>query len=109
MSVQDEAKWIEAINKTGFDLEYRIQRILKHHNWHVMNNRYYVDDRAGTDREIDIVAYKVKYIENIVFYTYLIISCKKSFESNWVCFENIEIFKTARSHSYPGLNSRIKN
>ncbi|WP_313559370.1 hypothetical protein [Ruminiclostridium cellobioparum] len=101
MSVQDEAKWIEAINKTGFDLEYRIQRILKHHNWHVMNNRYYVDDRAGTDREIDIVAYKVKYIENIVFYTYLIISCKKSFESNWVFLTSNQDSDDEDFDSYP--------
>ncbi len=84
MAVQDEQKWLDAINKTGFDLEYKVQQILRRHHWHVINNRYYVDDKTGVDREIDIVAYKTRYRENITCYTYLIISCKKSSESSWV-------------------------
>ena len=41
---------------------------MKRHNWHVMNNCYYIDDRTGMDREIDIVAYKVKDTKDVLFY-----------------------------------------
>lgn len=84
MAVRDETKWLEAINKTGFDLEYQVQQILKRHSWHVINNRYYIDDRTGVEREIDVVAYKKNRKDNTMFYTYLIISCKKATESSWV-------------------------
>lgn len=73
----------ESIGKTGFLLEYRVSRILKDHNWSVINNKYYIDDVQGTVREIDIVAYKAKFIDKYYVYTTLIISCKKSEENAW--------------------------
>lgn len=82
--VENQEKWEEAIRKTGFDLEYRVQKILRQHNWHVMNNRYYVDDKTGQDREIDVVAYKRTETEEACLYTCLVISCKKSAESEWL-------------------------
>lgn len=101
MSIENEEKWLEAIERTGFDLEYKIQGILKRHNWHVMNNRYYIDDRTGMDREIDIVAYKVKDTEDVLFYTYLIISCKKSAESSWVFLTTDQDSNDQDFDSYP--------
>lgn len=101
MSIENEEKWLEAIERTGFDLEYKIQGILKRHNWHVMNNRYYIDDRTGMDREIDIVAYKVKDTKDVLFYTYLIISCKKSAESSWVFLTTDQDSNDQDFDSYP--------
>lgn len=74
----------EGIRKTGFYLEYKVCRMLEQHKWRVISNRYYLDDVTNTDREIDIVAYKARRVEDIVFYTGLIISCKKSEENEWV-------------------------
>ncbi len=81
----DNNKIIESINKTGFPLENEVRNILRKHGWGVINNRYYIDDNSGTEREIDLVAYKVYSddIEKIAYYTTLIISCKKSDASFW--------------------------
>lgn len=73
-------KYEEGINKTGFILEYKVTKILERHNWNIINNRYYIDESIGCEREIDIVAYKAKEIDGIAYYTTLIISCKKSTE-----------------------------
>ena len=73
-----------AIEKTGFVLERKVSGILEKNRWNVINNRYYVDDVTGTQREIDVLAYKWCLIENITVVTTLLISCKKSEESAWV-------------------------
>lgn len=83
-NITEDEKLSQAINDTGFCLEYEVYRILKAHKWNVISNRYYIDDIKGTEREIDIVAYKGKQIENVVYYTALIISCKMSKKSYWV-------------------------
>ncbi|MFZ0453997.1 MAG: hypothetical protein WAM24_09590, partial [Ignavibacteriaceae bacterium] len=72
------------IEKTGYILEYQVSEILSKHKWNVINNRYYVDDITENVREIDIVAYKVKLVKDIYYYTALLISCKKSEENDWV-------------------------
>ena len=82
----EKEKIIAAVKKTGFDLEYFVYKLLRENKWQVINNRYYLDDLKGIEREIDAVAYKVKHdtTENILYYTVLIISCKKNDEHNWV-------------------------
>lgn len=73
-----EKDLLEAIDKTGFNLEYEIQQILRMHGWHVINNRYYIDDVLDVQREIDMIAYRRTVKGDTTCYTYLVISCKKS-------------------------------
>lgn len=82
----EHEKIIEAISKTGFILEDNIRQILEKSAWSVITNRYYIDDQKGTEREIDILAYKIHIDESekILYYTALIISCKKDNENYWV-------------------------
>lgn len=76
----------EAISHTGFPLEHYICNVLKKHQWNIISNRYYIDDVKGTEREIDIIAYKVSdSIDDVQYITTLVISCKKSEENRW-CF-----------------------
>lgn len=82
----DEKKLIEGINKTGFPLEYKVSKILEAHNWSIITSRYYVDDISAGEREIDIVAYKSMKIDNVIYFTTLIISCKKNQEEYFVFF-----------------------
>lgn len=79
----DLHKYEENIKKTGFPLEFRISETLRKEKWSVINNRYYIDDQSGTVREIDIVAYKTKKVQDFWIFTTLIISCKKSDENLW--------------------------
>ncbi len=83
----------EAINHTGFPLEHYICNVLKGHHWNIISNRYYIDDVKGTEREIDIIAYKVSNIEDVEYITTLVISCKKSEENRW-CFLTRDIDAT---------------
>lgn len=71
-----------AISHTGFPLEHYICTVLKNHQWNIISNRYYIDDVKGTEREIDIIAYKVsECIDNVQYITSLVVSCKKSEEN----------------------------
>jgi hypothetical protein len=86
------------ISKTGFVLEHSVSRMLQVHGWTVINNRYYVDDIEGTAREIDIIAYKASFVQHVLLYTTLIVSCKKSAKDAWIL-----ISKEADAHD-PNLN-----
>lgn len=76
-----------AIVQTGFPLEHYIDHTLREHGWQTITNRYYIDDIKGVEREIDIIAYKSSRDddEQIIYFTTLIISCKKSDRDGW-CF-----------------------
>lgn len=76
-------KYEQGINKTGFILEYKVSKLLEKHKWNIINNRYYIDAAKECEREIDIIAYKAKEVNNVAYYTTLIISCKKSEEEVW--------------------------
>lgn len=71
------------VGKTGFELEYRVARILKEEGWSLISNRCYLDDQEETVREIDLLAYKVRNVRDVAVYTALIISCKKSESNVW--------------------------
>ena len=77
-------KLLDAVEMSGFDFEYFVQDIFRKEKWTVLNNRYYIDDVSNIEREIDAIAYKAIEIGDICYYTALIISCKKTKESDWV-------------------------
>ncbi len=83
MKREERDKIICAVEKTGYDFEHYVYDLLKNKGWQVISNRYYIDDVKGIEREIDLLAYKTKKENNVIFYTTLIISCKKSAESFW--------------------------
>ena len=76
-------KYVKQIEKTGFVLEARIAEMLRRHRWTVIHGRYYIDDIQDSVREIDLLAYKVKKINGLLYYTTLIVSCKKSEQNIW--------------------------
>jgi len=76
-------KYIDGIKTTGFILENEIIQILKKENWIIINSKYYEDDIADAPREMDILGYKVVKEKDILFYTVLLISCKKSENNLW--------------------------
>ncbi len=79
----DLANFADGIVKTGFKLEFDISSALSAHGWTVINNKYYIDDQHNTVREIDLVAYKARFIQHCQLFTTLIISCKKNEEDIW--------------------------
>lgn len=79
----DLSNFEKQVSKTGFELEYRVARILKEEGWSLISNRCYLDDQEETVREIDLLAYKVRNVKDISVYTALIISCKKSEPNIW--------------------------
>ena len=77
----------QAVELSGFPLEHYCFRVLQEHDWFTITNRFYIDDIRGIEREVDIVAYKVHIdeLEKILYFTTLIISCKRSKSKTW-CF-----------------------
>lgn len=78
----DVEKLEYTINRTGFPMEYEVQKILEKHGWSVVSNKFYVDDIKKIEREIDLVATKRVMQDKVLCEVNLIISCKKS-ESGW--------------------------
>ena len=76
-------KYVKQIEKTGFVLEAKIAEMLRRHRWTVIHGRYYIDDIQDSVREIDLLAYKAKKIDGLLYYTTLIISCKKNEQNIW--------------------------
>ncbi len=76
-------KFLEGIKSTGYELEFFVSKSLMNVGWTVINNKYYIDDVQGSAREIDILAYKVTLKNNVLVYTVLIVSCKKSSDHSW--------------------------
>lgn len=85
MTTELETSLKKAIEESGFPFENHVCMALKSHGWIIIPNRYYIDDLKGVEREIDILAYKYRHddVENICYYTALIISCKKSSKYSW--------------------------
>jgi hypothetical protein len=79
-----QSQLIESLSSTGYLLEYDCCRALSERGWHILSNRYYVDDATRQQREMDILAYRARTIQDIDYYTVLIISCKKNEEASWV-------------------------
>lgn len=78
-----EGKYSKEIRTTGFILECKIGELLRRAGWHVISNKYYEDDFQGSVREMDLLAYKVKKVQQISVYTTLLLSCKKNESKMW--------------------------
>lgn len=89
---------------TGFFLEHKVAIDLEKNGWQVIHNRYYLDDVNPTQREMDIIAYKVTEVLDIIVYTALIISCKKSVENNWIFMTRDSNGTKNNTVSYPLAN-----
>lgn len=72
-----------ASTKLDLFIEYEVGKLFEEHGWNVINNRYYLDDVKQESREIDIIAYKGREVKSTLYYTTLIISCKKSIDDKW--------------------------
>jgi len=86
MQQEEKEEYKKGIKKTGYETEYKIGEILKENNWTIITNKYYLDDMTKAPREIDILGYKVKQIEDFKLYTTLLVSCKKDEKNNWAFF-----------------------
>jgi hypothetical protein len=71
-------------DKTGFILEHEVATILERNGWHVIHNRFYLDDKQDIQREMDLLVYKYDEREGINIFTTLIVSCKKSAFKDWI-------------------------
>ena len=82
-NVMTDNIYANEIRKTGFVLEYQVADLFRESGWTVISNKYYEDDLGGSVREIDLLAYRVKKVQQLDVYTTLLISCKKSDSDVW--------------------------
>lgn len=116
----DENVISDALEETGFELEYEISNLLESNGWTTITNRYYLDSFTNNQREIDILSYKAKRLERLDFYFTLVISCKKS-NMPWVFltkpkidavnykYKNIAVENTSPMLKYVNIENKIED
>jgi hypothetical protein len=104
-----EEKILNDIEKTGFTVELKTVSALIDNDWQVEHGSTYEDYDENKSREIDVIASKTMYIEDISFRIsfYLIIEVKKS-SRPWIIFTTNRRFGTLGwSILHRSNNSRI--
>jgi hypothetical protein len=64
----------------------RVASTLQQNGFRVVQSEYFSDPETGESRELDIVAYRQKEIENVLFRFSLLIECKHSTDKPWLLF-----------------------
>ena len=88
MPVDDLQKKIaDAVARSGYPLEQRVGHLLELKGWNSFYSINYTDPSSGSERELDILAYKIIRERRIE----LRISCKRSLSKPWILFtEDVE-------------------
>lgn len=91
-------KIIKWLNEQGYPLEMRIAASLQQKGFRVFQSDYFFDPESGDSREIDVVAFEQKRIDNVLFRVTLLIECKLSTDKPWLLFtsENTHLANPAR-------------
>lgn len=79
-------KIITWLNEQGYPLEMRIASALQQKGFRVVQSEYFSDPESGDSRELDVVAFKQKEIEGVLFRLSLLIECKRSTDKPWLLF-----------------------
>ncbi|WP_147444835.1 hypothetical protein [Corallococcus sp. CA053C] len=72
----------KAIASSGYPLEQRVAHALQKHGWHTFHSVTYYNNALKSERELDILAYKLINERRIE----LRISCKRSASKPWIFF-----------------------
>jgi hypothetical protein len=82
--------WLET---QGYNLEMYSSRIFRDNGFTVAQSVYYLDPDDTKPREIDLVCYYTKTIEDVSFHLTFVIECKKSNDKPWLVFKSKRNFK----------------
>jgi len=74
------------LNEQGYPLEMRVASTLQQGGFRVVQSEYYSDPETGDSRELDVVAFKQKKLQNVLFRVSLLIECKRSTSKPWLLF-----------------------
>jgi hypothetical protein len=74
------------LNEQGYPLEMRVASILQQQGFRVVQSDYFIDPETGDYRELDVVAFQQKMIENVLFRMSLLVECKRSTDKPWLLF-----------------------
>lgn len=80
------SKIITWLDEQGYPLEMRTAATLQKRGLRVFQSQYYSDPESEDSREIDIVAFKQKEINDVLIRVSLVIECKLSIEKPWLLF-----------------------
>lgn len=79
-------KIVTWLNVQGYPLEMRIASSLQKNGFRVVQSEYFSDPETGDSRELDVVAFKQKEINGVLFRMSLLIECKRSTDKPWILF-----------------------
>jgi Holliday junction resolvase len=81
-----KAKITAWLNEQGYPLEMRVASALQQRGYRVVQSEYFFDPESGDSREIDVVAFKQKKTNGVLFRISLLIECKRSTDKPWILF-----------------------
>lgn len=78
-------KWIL---KNGYPFEMKVANLFQKKGFKITQSILYKDSDTNKYRELDIIAYYGKLINNVSFNFSFVIECKKSTDKPWIVFKN---------------------
>uniref|UniRef100_UPI00404B838F hypothetical protein n=1 Tax=Fulvivirga sp. TaxID=1931237 RepID=UPI00404B838F len=83
-------KWLDT---QGYNLEMLCARTFREFGFTVAQSVYYFDTDNNQTREIDLVCYYSKTIQDVRFHLTFVVECKKSNDKPWLVFKSMNTFK----------------
>lgn len=74
--------------KNGYPFEMKVANLFQKNDFKITQSIYYKDVDTNKNREVDIIAYYNKIVNNVSFSFSFVIECKKSTDKPWLVFKN---------------------
>lgn len=98
MSTNLNDKLMSWLDEQGYPLEMATASLFRKHGFRAFQSDYYTDPESNTQREIDVLAYRQKQVEDTLFRISFSVECKNAKDKPWVLFssEDLELAPPAR-------------
>ena len=91
MSTNFDDKLLNWLNEQGYPLEMAVARLCRQFGFRAIQSDYYTDPETNNQREIDVLAYKQRIIDDVLARVSINFECKNSKDKPWVIFSSPDI------------------
>lgn len=98
MSTNLNDKLMNWLNEQGYPLEMTTAHLFRQHGFRAFQSDYYTDPESNTQREIDVLAYRQKDVEDATLRISFSVECKNAKDKPWIMFssEDLKLAPPAR-------------
>ncbi len=88
MSTNLNDKLMNWLNEQGYPLEMATAQLFRQHGFRAFQSDFYTDPESNTQREIDVLAYRQKEVEDAQLRVSFSVECKNAKDKPWVMFSS---------------------